>query len=221
VAPYRRLADLLFRADKLDAAEHVLTQALQVSGGDALVQEQLEDVQVQVRRRKIEIADQRFAQTKTEESDQLRRQLRTELLKFEMDIFRQRTERNPANLAQWYELGYRLEKGGNFQEAIKAYQKARGDETRKSQTLMGLGRCFVHIKQYQLGMNHFKDAVVQIGRSDDELRKEALYLAGKLAMGLKDAESARNYLNELASLDFGYKDVAERLDKLNQSEHIE
>ena len=39
-------------------------------------------------------------------------------------------------------------------------------------------------------------------------------LAGVLAAGLDDIDSARKYLSALAELDFGYRDVAQRLDKL-------
>ena len=37
---------------------------------------------------------------------------------------------------------------------------------------------------------------------------------GVLATGLNDTDSAQKYLGTLAGLDFGYRDVAERLDKL-------
>jgi tetratricopeptide (TPR) repeat protein len=50
-----------------------------------------------------------------------------------------------------------------------------------------------------------------------ELRKRALYRAGVLASGLDDLDSARKYLSTLAGLDFGYRDVAQRLDKLGSA----
>ena len=49
---------------------------------------------------------------------------------------------------------------------------------------------------------------------EQDLRKRALYRAGVLAAGLDDVDSARKYLSTLAELDFGYRDVAQRLDKL-------
>ena len=221
VAAYLQLADLYQQQENLEKCEETLAQALQISGNDYVIQEKMEDIQILVRKKKIEVADQRFQQAKTEEADQIRRTLRAELNKFELDIFRARSDRNPSNLALWFEMAVRLERSGNAQEAIKAYQKARGDETRKGQTLMGLGRCFVAIKQYQLGMSHLQEAVTALGQGDQDLKKEALYNVGKLAMGLNDAETARKYLNDLASLDYGYKDVAQRLDKLNQIDHID
>jgi hypothetical protein len=50
-----------------------------------------------------------------------------------------------------------------------------------------------------------------------DLRKRALYRAGVLSAGLDDVDSARKYLSTLAELDFGYRDVAERLDKLTSA----
>ena len=52
-----------------------------------------------------------------------------------------------------------------------------------------------------------------------DLRKKALYRAGVLAMGLAEHDEsvmadAEKYLTQLAALDFGYKDVSERLDKI-------
>jgi hypothetical protein len=44
----------------------------------------------------------------------------------------------------------------------------------------------------------------------------ALYHAGRLALYLKNLDSAEKHLTELAGLDFGYKDVATLLDKLNK-----
>jgi hypothetical protein len=42
----------------------------------------------------------------------------------------------------------------------------------------------------------------------------ALYRAGVLAADLNDREKAEKHLTQLAAMDFGYRDVAERLDKL-------
>jgi hypothetical protein len=53
------------------------------------------------------------------------------------------------------------------------------------------------------------------------LRKLVLYRAGVLAMGLKDIDTAEKHLTELAGLEFGYKDVADRLDKIAQMRNKE
>ena len=50
--------------------------------------------------------------------------------------------------------------------------------------------------------------------SQPETKKLALYRAGVLAAELNDREKAEKYLTQLAAIDFGYRDVADRLDKL-------
>jgi UDP-N-acetylglucosamine enolpyruvyl transferase len=63
-------------------------------------------------------------------------------------------------------------------------------------------------------MQNYKAAVDSLTDRETDLRKRALYRAGVLATGLGDTDSGRRYLADVASLDFGYRDVRERLDKL-------
>jgi tetratricopeptide (TPR) repeat protein len=91
------------------------------------------------------------------------------------------------------------------------------DARRKGQVALELGECFQKIKQYQLAMANYQTAVDTLTDRELELRKRALYRAGVLAAGLNDTDAAQKYLSTLAGLDFGYRDVAERLDKLGSA----
>jgi hypothetical protein len=64
-------------------------------------------------------------------------------------------------------------------------------------------------------MRNYVAAVESLTDRELELRKRALYRAGVLATGLEDRDAAGKYLSMLAGLDFGYRDVAQRLDKLS------
>ena len=78
-----------------------------------------------------------------------------------------------------------------------------------------LGECFQKIKQYQLALRNYVVAVESLtGDREVEQRKRAIYRAGVLASGLEDTDTARKYLSELAGLDYGYRDVAQRLEKI-------
>jgi tetratricopeptide (TPR) repeat protein len=77
-----------------------------------------------------------------------------------------------------------------------------------------LGECFQKIKQYQLAMKNYQLAIETLTDRETDLKKRALYRAGVLATGLNDVDTAQKHLSTLAGLDFGYRDVAERLDKL-------
>ena len=50
--------------------------------------------------------------------------------------------------------------------------------------------------------------------SDEEVRKLGLYRAGVLATGLRELDRAERHLAELAGMDYGYRDVSDRLDKI-------
>ena len=80
--------------------------------------------------------------------------------------------------------------------------------------LLALGECFQHIEQYRLAMSNYEQAIEEISDREEDVKKLALYRASVLAMGLKDFDKAEKYLTDLAGLEFGYKDVAERLDKI-------
>jgi tetratricopeptide (TPR) repeat protein len=79
-----------------------------------------------------------------------------------------------------------------------------------------LGVCFQQIKQPRLAMRHYEEAVQEIPDREEDAKKQALYYAGRLALGLKDRDTANKHLTTLAQLDFGYKDVAALLDKVEQ-----
>ena len=46
--------------------------------------------------------------------------------------------------------------------------------------------------------------------------KKALYLGARLAFGLNDLAKASKLANQLAAIDFSYKDVGDLLDKIAQ-----
>jgi tetratricopeptide (TPR) repeat protein len=106
-------------------------------------------------------------------------------------------------------------------------QVARSDPKHRGIVLLDLGECFQQIKQYRLAKEHYAQAVEAMPEKEVESRKKALYRAGVLAMGLSEVEKgtinetelndAEKFLTQLAALDFGYKDVSDRLDKIAQA----
>ncbi len=115
-----------------------------------------------------------------------------------------------------YELGLRLKRAGKIKEAIPCLQASRGDPQRQASVLLELGECFQKIKQYKLSLSHYQQAIEACAEQDSEVGLLALYRAGVLATGLRDLDLAERYLSRLAGLNYGYRDVADRLDKLAQ-----
>jgi tetratricopeptide (TPR) repeat protein len=223
---YIELADLYTKEEKFADAERVLRLALEATGGDIRVREQLEDVQLRRAQQGALIAEKRAAELKTPETVEQAQRMRVELNQREIEVFRSRVDRYPTNTTWKYELGLRLKKSGNFQEAIKLLQESRTDPKRKGVVLIDLGECFHQIKQYKLALQQYGKAIEEMPEKEVESLKKALYRAGSLARGLSKEDpsklaDAEKYLNRLAEMDFGYRDVADLLDKIARERNKE
>jgi len=220
---YRELADLYLKAERYADAEPVLAKALEISNGDSDIRERLYETQRVVLQRREEEAKKR-AESGDEEAQQEYRRARKRHRMKELEVHKLRCERYPLNLLFKYDLAATYQALGEYSEAIKLFQMAKNEPRRKSACLLALGQCFQHIKQLRLAMNHFELALAEIPERDVENRKVALYNTGRLAIVLKDKETANKYLTELAQLDFGYRDVSDllaKIDKLDKADKSE
>jgi tetratricopeptide (TPR) repeat protein len=211
------LADLFEQDGRIDEAEKLLARALSASGNELKVREHVEDRQLRWAKSKVMIAEQRLATSDTPEHRETVDKLKRAQLRQELEIFGARCSRYPENLTWKYELALRLKAAGKFPEAIRHFQEALKDVRRKGSISLELGECFQSIKQYPLAMQNYEAAVEVLTDRELELRKRALYRAGVLAAGLKDLDAAQKHLSAVAGLDYGYRDVAERLDKLRSA----
>jgi len=214
---YLQLADIYLHENRLDDAESLLGQGLNASGGgDLRIRERLEDVQLRRVQQQLAVADQRSQQTPSEENQQLAARLRSQANQVELEIYAAKSDRDPQNPRLKYELGIRLKRAGKTKEAITTLQAARSDPKRMAQVLLDLGECFQKIEQYKLALSNYEQAIEACDQADSETRRLALYRAGVLATGLRELDRAERHLTDLAGLDFGYRDVADRLDKINR-----
>lgn len=214
---YFKLADLYLNQLRYDEAEQVLERALQVSGGgDLSIRERLEEILMRRSRQQQAVAEQNYQQDPTEENQQLVAQLRIRANQLELETYAAKADRDPGNLRLKYELAVRLKRAGKPKDAIPLLQAARSDPQRRSQVLVELGECFQKIEQYKLALGSYEQALDACEEPDSEIRRLALYRAGVLATGMREYDRAERHLTELAGLDFSYRDVADRLDKINR-----
>ncbi|MEM9354077.1 MAG: tetratricopeptide repeat protein [Planctomycetota bacterium] len=215
VSGYTDLADHYLGNGQIDEAEATLKKGLEVSGGGDLgVRERLEDVELTRARNQLVVAERRAAAEPTEEATELVRQMGAHANQVELEVYAARSDRDPKNAMLKLELGVRLKRAGKFKEAIPVLQAARPLESRRAQVLLDLGECFHRIEQYKLALNNYEESANSSAEEGGETHKLALYRAGVLATGLRELDLAERYLTALAGLDFAYKDVSERLDKI-------
>ena len=96
----------------------------------------------------------------------------------------------------------------------EAFQAARGVAKHRALVQLHLGESFQHIHQFKLALGSYEAAIAESDTMQPDTLKLALYRAGVLAADLNDVPKAEKHLTSLAAIDFGYRDVAERLDKL-------
>ena len=201
-------------------AERLFNKAIKLADDPLPIQEQLEELQLRRVRAEVLRVQQRAATDKSDATADAYRRVLQQADQIELKVYTARAERQPGDPRRQFDLGVRLKRVGRHKDAIKALQAARGDTQRTAETQLFLGECFQSIKQFKLAATSYDASVeasaktVAASDSAEELRKLALYRAGVLAMGLGDLDKAEQRLTELAGSDFGYRDVADRLDKI-------
>lgn len=217
VSKAAELADLYLHEQRLDDAQQVLQRASEAAGGGNLrIRERLEDVQLRKAEHQLKQAQRHYDHETTEEAKATLDQAKSQANQVELEIALARAEREPQNPRLQYELGLRLKRAGKHKEAIQALQAARSDPKRRQAVFLELGECFQRIEQYKLALSNYEESLAASENTDDDVTKLALYRAGVLCTGLRELDRAERHLTQLAGLDFGYRDVAERLDKINR-----
>lgn len=212
---YLDLAELFTAQNRLREVTEILTRALAASGGgDLVVRERLEDAHLRRAQHQVQVAQRRAEEEKTEEAADLARRMAAQANQAELEVYAARAARNPGNSLLQYELGLRCKRAGKFKEAIQAFQAARDDTRNKAMVQLHLGESFQYIRQFKLALSSYEAAIEVADDMQPDTKKLALYRAGVLAAELKDYDRADKHLTRLAAIDFGYRDVAERLDKL-------
>ena len=211
VENYLELANLLVADGRYGEAEQIVNRGLSASGGDFVVREALEDIQMKRARAQLTVAERRAFEDPSDESKQLAANMKVEILQREIEIFDARCQRYPDDVRFQFELGARLKRVGKYDQAVAALKLALSDEKLQAVSQMELGECHQHLKDYQAAILAYRASIQAAGQSQADVAKMALYRAGVLAMGLKDMDNAEKYLNQL---DNSFKDVKARLDKI-------
>lgn len=135
-------------------------------------------------------------------------QQRSEML---INEAKKRVERNPTDLQLRFELGEKLLAAGQFNDAIPELQRARQNPNSRLRSLSLLGRCFVLKNMYDMAAKSFKDAASEM-LAMDNVKKETLYDLGLVYEKMGRKEDYLQCMKEIMESDYGYKDVAQRVE---------
>lgn len=106
-----------------------------------------------------------------------------------------------------------------YDDAIKLFQQCVVDTRLETDSLVLLGECFLKENKLPLAKRQFEKALPNLNPQEKkEQFKTAHYALGRIAEKNGDRDSAENHYNEILGVDYGYMDVAKRLDNLGSLE---
>jgi len=217
VHAYVDLADIYKKHGDLDKAEKVLAKGRKANPNDHGLASIYEDTQIS-RLRKARDSQQQRAQQYSEDTaakaklDQL-----TEMLnKYEVEAFRRRVQLHPEDSKLHFDLGVILARVGDHDGAIAEFQQARSstNPTQKLQALYHLGLSFEANNSAKLAERNYKEAIKLLDPEDKDNFLALHYQLGRVSETLGNNEAVEEHYNEVAAIDYSYRDVAQRLKRL-------
>lgn len=124
----------------------------------------------------------------------------------------ERVDRNPTDNELRFELGERLYRASKFREAISHLQQAKRSPSLRIKVMNMLGQCYDRMNMTDLAAGQFEEAITELQVMDDT-KKELLYNLGLLYEKMENHEKYMDNLKQIYAVDYGYKDVAERVEK--------
>lgn len=215
VEHYLKLAAHLKGARKYNDAHDLMKTALEVSGGDINIREQLEDIELVLMKHNVDLAKEKANQTEDPEARKKVAELSQELRTRQIEVLSAREERHPQNLGVKMELAQLVMQLQQWAKAIPLLQKASQDPRLKTQALVLLGKCFMYDNKLPLAKGQFERAVPDLNADQQpDTYKEAHYLLGRVCEELKDSEKAIHHYGEVLVIDYDYKDARTRMEAL-------
>jgi len=219
----RKLGSMNEQKDNIEAAIKWYERAAELTaGGDAELVRKVSDL----KRRAIEseiAKHEEFlagynkhdaARTKRDEQLQAAKKRRAEIV---IEDAEKRVERNPTDLQLRFELGEQLVNAQRFREAVPELQRARQNPNARAKAMNLLGVCYRGMGMLDLAMKQLEEAANEI-RTMDSTKKEIVYNLGLVYEQMGDREKSLAGMKQIYQSDYGYKDVAERVESSYQQE---
>ncbi|MDQ6809359.1 MAG: tetratricopeptide repeat protein [Verrucomicrobiota bacterium] len=124
---------------------------------------------------------------------------------------RKRSERNPTDLQLRFELGEHLLNAARSREALPELQRARQNPSVRLRAMNLLGRCYRELGMLDLAAKQLEEAAKEIVPMD-AMKKEIIYNLGLVYERMGEADKSIAAMKQIYEADYGYHDVAERVE---------
>ena len=124
---------------------------------------------------------------------------------------KRRVDQNPTDPQLRFELGSALYKAGDFSAAIPHLQQATRNPHIRTKVLLLLGRTFRAKGMFDISIKQLSDALADLVAMD-ATKKEVLYEKGLIHTEMGDRDEALECFKQIYEVDYGYRDVAQRVE---------
>jgi tetratricopeptide (TPR) repeat protein len=142
---------------------------------------------------------------------------RAQRLADQVEEAKKRVEQNPTDPQLRYELGNALYKSGDHTAAIPHLQQATRNPHIRTKVLLLLGRTFRAKNMYDIAIKQLNDALADLHVMDGT-KKEVLYEKGLIHNEMGDNAAALEAFKQIYEVDYGYRDVAKRVESSYENE---
>ena len=171
-------------------------------------------IKIQQLRRKIKEAKSVVEGGGDEQAKAAVAELSAQLNSFELEHYRLCVQNYPTDLRAKYEYGVRLLRNKQYDDAIPLFQEAQRDPRHKISAMDNIGLCFFMKGWFADAIDILTQAIESYNIKDDDIAKELRYNLGRAYEEQGETERALELFRKIAQLDFAYKDVRQRVDKL-------
>ena len=217
----RRLGALYEQKDDIGSAIRWYQTAVDLTGAsDARLIRKVSDLKMRGAEREIAAHEEFLASHK--KRDAVHAQKTEQLLAAKkkragilIEEAKKRLERNPTDLQLRFELGEQLVQAQRFREAVPELQRARQNPNARLKAMNLIGVCYSELGMLDLAMKQFADAAKEIVTMDT-MKKEIVYNLGVVYEKMGQLEKSLDCMKQIYQADYGYKDVAERVERSYQ-----
>jgi tetratricopeptide (TPR) repeat protein len=211
---YLQLARYHRKGNALDQARAVLQEGLGPTGNAFELIAEMADVEIEPFRRDLAITEEKLnAEPDNSELRQHRIRLKKEINTRELDLFRSKADRFPTEAGHRLDVGIRLFRIGQVDEAIRELQSVRSDPRHAGKAAFHLGQCFRARNNLRLAQRNFEEALQNLPPADSETRKETTYYLAQTCAESGDLNRAVDLATDLAHEDYAFRDVGRLLDE--------
>jgi tetratricopeptide (TPR) repeat protein len=209
------MADLYERMGQVESALMFYDYALSLNPGDVSLQRKTELIRDRVQETQMQQMEADIESNPDAPDIEVKRAQLAEIRRARAYVVineaKTRVERNPTDKALRYDLGQAYFQAEMYTEAIPELQQAKGNPHIRIKAMLMLGRCFERKNMNDLAKSALMEASKEVLIMDGT-KKEILYELALVHEKMGEREPYLDALKEIYNADYGYKDVAKRVE---------